>query len=78
MKKKTIRENIIDARTEKDILQEEVAKFFKTRQSNISYIERKIDENSFVRYLWYLRKQGLDINNILDNSLLIEKDKNDK
>lgn len=78
MKKKTIRESIFNARTEKSILQEEVAEYFNTRQSNISYIERQIDKNSFVRYLWYLRKRGVDINDILDKSILIDKNNSEK
>ena len=73
--KKTLRENILEARTEKGILQEEIAKFFKKRQSNISYIEGTINSNTFVRYLWFLRKKGIDLNKIFDNSCLLENKK---
>lgn len=68
--KNKLSENIKEYRKELGILQENIAKAFNVRQSTISNLENRVDVNSFIRYIAYLRKEGVDLNKLFDSSIL--------
>lgn len=69
MMKNKISNNIKLERKKLGILQEHIAEEFNIRQSSISSIEKRIDSNTYVKYLFYLRKKGVDLNQLFDDSI---------
>lgn len=67
--KNKISNNIKLERKKLGILQEHIAEEFNIRQSSISSIEKRIDSNTYVKYLFYLRKKGVDLNQLFDDSI---------
>lgn len=70
---KTIRETFREERMKLGITQEDIAEHLSTKQTNISYTEKSLDNNSIIRYLRFLRYKGIDLNAIFDALMDIDE-----
>jgi len=62
-----IGKNIQKERKKLKVTQKVMAKILECKQSNISMIENQETDSTIIKYIKFLRKNKVDLNNIFDN-----------